>query len=480
MNDEPIPPRRINPALPVDLETIVLTAMSQSREDRYPTAQAMADDLGRFLAGRPTKARRPALADRAAKWARRHRPLVAMAACALAAITMVSAIGVTLLAREQAKTSAALTQAENNAKTAGENFSLAQRHFLQARNAVDQLGAQLADRLSTVPGADSVRRDLLLRTLEYYRQFAVEAADDPQLLHELAMAHFKSGVIAAKLGATSEALNEYDASQKLLEQWITPESNSSTARGASEVQSQLALTHNNIGLLLMVRGEIGAAKQHYECAIELQRRLVQHCPASAIYACQLAETNGNLSMLLDQIGDTAAAEKQLRSSIEILRHQQESNADDANGARNLAIAYNNLSYILRDSDAAAAEMAVQTAIAILEPLVEKHSAHPNYQDDLALCCNNLAEIESRQNRLIEAVQWHRKAIELEERLVRLEPAVVRHRSDLATSLNNLGVLLCRANRQSDADAAFHRGAIYLQRSLTTIRRSRLITVPWRL
>jgi serine/threonine protein kinase len=77
---EPTLPRRLNPAVPVDLETIVLTAMAKSRDDRYASAQAMADDLERFLAGRSALARRPGLADRAGRWARRHRPLVAAAA----------------------------------------------------------------------------------------------------------------------------------------------------------------------------------------------------------------------------------------------------------------------------------------------------------------------------------------------------------------------------------------------------------------
>ncbi len=56
--DEPIPPRRIDPAIPRDLETILLKAISREPEDRYATAQELADDLRRFLEHRPIKARR--------------------------------------------------------------------------------------------------------------------------------------------------------------------------------------------------------------------------------------------------------------------------------------------------------------------------------------------------------------------------------------------------------------------------------------
>jgi serine/threonine protein kinase len=76
-HDEPLPLRRLNSAVAIDLETIILKSLVKSRDDRYESAQAMADDLRRFLDGKPTLATRPTLMDRAAKWASRHRRLVA-------------------------------------------------------------------------------------------------------------------------------------------------------------------------------------------------------------------------------------------------------------------------------------------------------------------------------------------------------------------------------------------------------------------
>ena len=57
---EPIPPRSINPRVPVDLETIVLKAMAKVPAERYATAADLADDLGRFLEDRPICAAGPA------------------------------------------------------------------------------------------------------------------------------------------------------------------------------------------------------------------------------------------------------------------------------------------------------------------------------------------------------------------------------------------------------------------------------------
>ena len=57
--DEPTPPRRLNPAIPRELETILLKAMNKEPESRYATAQELADDLRRFLEHKPIKAKRP-------------------------------------------------------------------------------------------------------------------------------------------------------------------------------------------------------------------------------------------------------------------------------------------------------------------------------------------------------------------------------------------------------------------------------------
>ena len=70
---EPQPPRRLEPSIPVELETIVLKAMVREPEGRYQTAQEMADDLRRFLEGGPILARRPNLRERTVRWSQRHR-----------------------------------------------------------------------------------------------------------------------------------------------------------------------------------------------------------------------------------------------------------------------------------------------------------------------------------------------------------------------------------------------------------------------
>jgi WD40 repeat protein/serine/threonine protein kinase len=95
---EPRPLRSRNPAIPRDLETIVLKAVARDVQQRYATANDLADDLRRLLEGRPIHARRPSLWTRTAKWARRHKPLVASVLSVLLIATAAGAI-ITALAR---------------------------------------------------------------------------------------------------------------------------------------------------------------------------------------------------------------------------------------------------------------------------------------------------------------------------------------------------------------------------------------------
>ena len=81
--DEPMPPRRKNPAIPLDLETIVLKAIAKDPSSRYTTAQELADDLRRFMDDQPILARRPRALERTLNWAHRHRDLVVTAAAIL-------------------------------------------------------------------------------------------------------------------------------------------------------------------------------------------------------------------------------------------------------------------------------------------------------------------------------------------------------------------------------------------------------------
>jgi eukaryotic-like serine/threonine-protein kinase len=82
---EPVPPRQLAPSCPRDLETICLACLRKGPRRRYAPG-GLAEDLRRFLAGEPIRARPVGRLERAAKWARRRPALALLAATAAAAL----------------------------------------------------------------------------------------------------------------------------------------------------------------------------------------------------------------------------------------------------------------------------------------------------------------------------------------------------------------------------------------------------------
>jgi ABC-type amino acid transport substrate-binding protein len=76
VGEEPVPPRRVNPQVPADLETVCLKCLEKEPARRYPSANAVAEELGRFEAGQPVLARPVGRLGRAWRWCRRN-PAVA-------------------------------------------------------------------------------------------------------------------------------------------------------------------------------------------------------------------------------------------------------------------------------------------------------------------------------------------------------------------------------------------------------------------
>lgn len=91
---EPVTPRKLQPNIPKDLETICLKCLRKDPARRYATAEALAEDLRRFQDNRPIRARRAGTIETAWRWSRRNPALAALAAALLISLGIGAALSV--------------------------------------------------------------------------------------------------------------------------------------------------------------------------------------------------------------------------------------------------------------------------------------------------------------------------------------------------------------------------------------------------
>jgi tetratricopeptide (TPR) repeat protein len=170
LEEDPTPARKVNPAVPVELEVIAHKAMARKPADRYTSAGALAGDLHRWLHDQPITARPPTTLQKAQRWARRHPAIVTALVVAALAGLLAAGVGAVwherLRGQEQAR-QAVLDSRLNDALDEAEGH-LGPRRLGAAREALSRAEGLLAGgESSSHERASRLRRDLdLLSRLE--------------------------------------------------------------------------------------------------------------------------------------------------------------------------------------------------------------------------------------------------------------------------------------------------------------------------
>ncbi len=128
LSDEPVPPRRLNLSVPVDLETICLKCLQKEPGKRYASAADLAADLRRFLADEPIAARPVTRLERAVKWMRRRPTIAAL----VGMVALVTALGLGGVLWQWRAAVGARVVADQKSRDAKDQADLAERRRLEA------------------------------------------------------------------------------------------------------------------------------------------------------------------------------------------------------------------------------------------------------------------------------------------------------------------------------------------------------------
>lgn len=388
-HEEPRPLRRVNDAIPRELEVIVGKAMAKNTGDRYGTARDLADDLRRFLEDKPIRARPPTLADRTAKWSRRHRSVVVTSLVLLVLSVVGLSISTILIARER-------REALHQRDIAKEQRASAEANLQRAREALDRMLTRVAAvDPASVPDSEKLRLALQQEELETAKALA-DRNPEPDVLRNLALAYVRVGDTRAQLGQAQRAERAYrDAIEvfeklrnqvpetaeyhlglaktyvclgtRLWERRRHDEAETMARRACSLMtqipgqpplsrtyRQQLAGGFDLQGLVLRDTGRLHEAEVSLREAVRLRQQLVAETPDSveaSHYRVELTGTQRNLAGLLLKAGRQDEAENVIRGAISALESRVSSLPDDSVCVRELALTRRWWDEVMRLDDA---------------------------------------------------------------------------------------------------------------------------------
>jgi serine/threonine protein kinase/tetratricopeptide (TPR) repeat protein len=450
--EEPQPLGGWNRAIPADLETIVLKALAKDPEERYATAQELADDLERFLQDVPIRAKRPTLRQRLAKWARRHRAVVGAAALVLVVAIVALTVSTLAIWRKQVQTRAAL-QAEARAHAAeAEQRRRAEKNVRLALAALEKIYLQVAEqRLPRDPQREREDRQLFRQVLAFYEDFAQNNVADPAVQAQIGKAYQRVGDIYQKLGHAAKAAEAYG---RAIAVWQKLAADLPHVAGHRQ---QLALCRTHLGVLLDKADRPREAETDFRQALTIQKKLAADCPDQAVYRQDIGRTSCNLGALLAKHGRHREAEEAYRRAKRLYEQLVKDCPKGADYQHDLAGVCTNLGNLLATAGRLGeAERGYVRAGHCLAKLAAQCRTRPTYVHDLAVNYLNLGVLFEETGRLSKAGHAYDQARQLCEKLASDFPAVPAYPRNLAGSLGNLAIVRTRTGRLREAEAAWRR------------------------
>ena len=306
--EDPTPPRQLDPTIPRDLETIVLKALAKEPEGRYATALELAEDLGRFLEDGPILARRPGLAERAARWSRRHRAALTSAA---AVMVLAMPVGTALLWHAARQTEREKTEAQRaydqNRKILDLVFSRSEQLNMQAMGAITRANNQGL-------GEDG---SYIRMVAHFYQDMIDQAGDDPDMAELKARSYHRVGFCRMVLKDVGGAQDAFRRSIDLFEGLLA------RSPGHPTLGWLLASVLQDRGMMERLAGPkgrpTGRSDDDFRRAIALRQEAATRSSPDAETLGMLAWSQLEWAGHLDDEGRAAEAEATRRQLLEFYR-----------------------------------------------------------------------------------------------------------------------------------------------------------------
>ncbi len=408
-NQEPRPVREINPDCPRDLETICLKCLEKSPERRYGSALDLAEDLARFQAGEPIKARPVSAWERIWRGMRRRRREVIWAGLTVLALMLLVGFLVyqgierrqkheeyrdAILALEE--TADLLEARDRSVEEMAGPFEALPRHYQQVQQRIADVSlreraakacAKLAEGLAR-HGRKDLASEACSVAERLYGDLKEVLPGKGESLDGLALVRLRHGRIRTDFQDFEAARHEFEAALADLARLCEREPDNLVYR------RHHAEAHHQMGEWFNTRKKRRDAVDSYLESLKIRDTLVEAEPDNRSFRRDQARSHGYLGDTYLEMGDLDKAWAAYQASEFIRQKLVDEEPKDADARFQLARSHSNTGlFRMWEGKNDASETAYETAAAIQRQLVAEYPREADYRGDLGWTLLTLAELK---------------------------------------------------------------------------------------
>ncbi|MGE3803216.1 MAG: protein kinase [Gemmataceae bacterium] len=498
-----VPPSKLSPRVPRDLETICLKCLHKEPRRRYASAAALADDLGSFLGGEAILARPIGALERTWLWCRRHPGMAGLAVT----LVLVACLGLAGILWQWQRAEQHLDQAQREHRLAEDRLvqamaaqqdaeaagRRAEQEFHQAKKTIDDLAQDVfKEQVLHDTRLKGLRARLLQRAMSYYEDALKRQQEAGAPQAAVADACFQLGTLLYETDDRKQARHYLVRAQELREQLVARDGADAALRRRL-IDSRLALAR-----LEADEGQSAQAERSYRAAAKDIDQLLEATPAdqqltaqrdfcqlglaslfqrsgrleealpeylraqgaqearknkSALQYSQLAACTKNVAALHLQLGHLDQARAEYDKARKILDNLVTNFPDNLRYRRDRLALSMDLAIMSQKPDAA--RKLYEEVLAELRKLAQRYPAETALQQDVALCYLNLGTLELGQaGRLKEAGVAVTQAQQRFGKLVANFPDVLDYRAKSIAATTQLGTVYLKDKRFLEAFEQF--------------------------
>ncbi len=478
------PPAAVNADCPKPLDAICRKAMALNPDDRYPTAQALAADVERWLSDEPVSAYQDPFLARAARSARRHPARVATAGSLLLA-GLLAAGGIAWAVNEGRKnTKTALdlvTEKEKETAAANKALALQQQETATQRDrAVDQekktayekvlvgkalelariryekavetygvlvhdIDKKLGDRV----GMQAIRKTLLMNSTDGLRKL-IEGKVEGNIGADrtLVAAHRQMGEVYQLVGETTMARDQFLKS----EQVALAVRKGATPADARAADRDLARTLDGLAGIQAQAGDTKAALDAIDEAVKLFATLAAD-KVDVVAQGELAAARARRSKILLERGETGKAADECKLALAARQELAGAAPNDLQRRRDLAASLDALADVqLRTGDTNGAGKSATECLDIRRAVAAKLTDQPDVQRELAAAHARLGDVHFDRALMSAAAKEYEAGVKVLTELIKVDPQNAGARAELAALYGRLGQVQIRTGEIEESVA----------------------------